>query len=282
MRTVLPRSWRLGVVLSLVALVLGGGAWIRSSAPALAGGGKDIPRVTVTAREGAIDAPAAVPTGVVAITYQNTSRMPFFGVVIRLNEGVTPAAFFAVIEDIEAALRLASVVGGPAFLAPGGSQEIVYDLRAGTHVIVSFEEEADDVISATFRATPPSAANEPPEAVGEIVMGDFFFRAPAIPAGTNRFRVTNSGRQLHHMLVFRLAPGATLQQALAAEEEGIDPVEAGLVAPVNGLSELSPGQSAWPTLSFTPGAYVMICFIEDPATGREHADLGMIQEFTVR
>ena len=49
-----------------------------------------------------------------------------------------------------------------------------------------------------------------------------------------------------------------------------------------GLTEVSPGQVVWPTLTFTPGSYAMVCFVEDPATGQEHVELGMLLEFTVR
>ena len=40
-----------------------------------AGGGKEIPRVTVTLRESGIEAPAAVPTGMVAITSRMRRRI---------------------------------------------------------------------------------------------------------------------------------------------------------------------------------------------------------------
>jgi hypothetical protein len=35
------------------------------------------------------------------------------------------------------------------------------------------------------------------------------------------------------------------------------------------------------TLEFTSGSYVMVCFVEDPATGLPHMALGMVLHFTV-
>ncbi len=282
MRRIPAPSLRLLLSLSLAAIVLGTGAWVHASTPAHAGGGKEIPRVTVTLGERAIEAPATVPTGLVAITFRNATQAPFGGLVVRLNEGVTPAMFLAAGEDVAAASRLATAMGGPVIATPGGSQAITYDLRAGTYLIVAFGEEDAPPVTATVRAAPPAVAEEPPTTVAEIQMGDFFFRAPVIPPGSTTFQVRNIGQQLHHMLVFRLAPGVTLQQALMAEEQGTDPVEAGLVALATGLTEVSPGQVVWPTLTFTPGSYAMVCFVEDPATGQEHVELGMLLEFTVR
>ncbi|HEV2124833.1 MAG TPA: hypothetical protein VGW38_18960 [Chloroflexota bacterium] len=245
-------------------------------------GGKEFVRVPVVAQDGVIEVSATVPTGRVAFAFQNAMSQPFFAGMVRLHPGVTPAEFLATVEDQEAALRLATAVGAPAFLAPEETQEIIYDLPAGSYLIFSFGEDGpESAMVASFQAVPPAMIARPPATVGEIVMRDFSFQAPAIPAGTNTFRVTNAGSQLHHMIVARLAPDLTLQEALAMEEQGIDPVEAGLVQPVKGLSELSPGQSAWPTLTFTPGNYAMICFITDPASGLPHVALGMAQEFTV-
>ena len=282
MRRSTPAALRLTLLLSLAASLLGAGVWARAVATAGAGGGKDLPRVTVVVREGAVDVPAAVPTGLVALTFQNATGEPLFGPLARLNPGATLAALEAAIaaEDFAAVTRLVTAVGGPLGTPPGQSQEVVVNLPPGTYVYFTFAEAGPSI--ATFQAVPPLVASEPPPAAAVIVMGDFFFRAPAIPAGTQTFEVTNTGQQLHHLIVARLAPGLTLAEVFAAEEAGTDPLEAGLVTLVNGLSELSPGQTAWPTLSFTPGTYAMVCFVEDPATGQEHVELGMALEFTVR
>ena len=247
-----------------------------------AGGDKAIPRVTITVREGAIDVPASVPTGFVAFTFQNATGEPLFGPLARLSPGATVAELGAALmaDDFPAFTRLVTAVGSALGTPPGQSQEVVLNLQPGTYVYFTFAEEGPTI--ATFQAMPPPAASEPPRAAGEIVMGDFFFRAPTIPAGTQTFQVTNTGQQFHHMIVARLAPGVTLAEVFAMEEAGTDPLEAGLVMLVNGLSELSPGQAAWSTLSFTPGNYAMVCFVEDPATGQEHVELGMFLEFTVR
>jgi uncharacterized cupredoxin-like copper-binding protein len=47
------------------------------------------------------------------------------------------------------------------------------------------------------------------------------------------------------------------------------------------MNALDVGASGWLTVGLAPGTYVAICIVPDPASGRRHTELGMIQEFTV-
>jgi hypothetical protein len=50
---------------------------------------------------------------------------------------------------------------------------------------------------------------------------------------------------------------------------------------VGGVEALDIGQRQWLPTTLQPGNYVAVCFIPDPATGKPHAALGMLREFTV-
>jgi len=267
----------------LGALVLAGpGHPLRSAGAA---GGKGIPQVTVVVRDGQVDAPRAVPTGLVAITFENRSAAPYTGALLQLNPGVSAAAFSVAIpsEGFAAFRRLvAASLGGPAFVAPGESRVLVVEFGPGTHLLTSTGQDGPPSVQAVIEATPPLVGDVPPVTQGTVVMGDFFFQTPAIAAGTSTIALTNRSRQPHHMLVFRLAAGVTVQQALAAEAQGDDPLESGLLMPATGVETMTPGQTVYPTLTFTPGTYAMVCFVQDPATGLPHVALGMVEEFTVR
>jgi uncharacterized cupredoxin-like copper-binding protein len=258
-----------------------------------------IPQVTVTLYDDRTEAPASVPTGIVAVRYVHAGSAPLSVTLVQLTEGATVEqlrAAFATEGDAAFDRFAAAGLGGPGFFPPGATQEVVHDLAPGGYVIASFpideeesgEAEAPDAaaLAALFRpgftAVPPPAATEPPPSAGTIELGDFFFHAPEIPAGTNTFAVTNVGEQLHHLIVFKLADGLSFADIEAMFAAGEDPFVAGLLASAPGVSELTPGATAWATLSFTSGIYAMLCFIEDEATGQEHADLGMVQPFTVR
>jgi len=267
----------------LAACVLAGpGLPLRSAA---AGDGKDLPQVTVVVRDGQAEAPRAVPTGLVAITFENRSAVPYTGAFLQLNPGVSAATFGAAIasEGFAAFRRLvAGSPGGPAFVAPGESRVLVVEFGPGTYLLTSTGQDGPPSVLAAIEAMPPLVGDVPPVTQGTVVMGDFFFQTPAIAAGTSTIALTNRGQQPHHMLIFRLAPGVTVQQALTAEAQGEDPLEAGLLMPATGVETMSPGQTVYPTLTFTPGTYAMVCFVQDPATGLPHAALGMVEEFTVR
>lgn len=240
------------------------------------------PPISIVVRAGAIAAPPTVPTGPVAVTFENATAGPLFASILRLNPGVTIAEVFAAYEaeDLAAFGRAATVLGGPVGTAVGERQTIVFDFAAGEYTIVAFDQETEVPLVATLRAMPPTATVAP-SPVGVIELGEFFFRLPTVVAGTATYQVTNIGEQLHELVIARLAAGVTLAQVFAAEAMGTDPLEAGLVTLVPGVSEISPGQTAWPTLSFTPGTYVLLCFLPDPATGQEHVALGMVAEVTV-
>jgi hypothetical protein len=45
---------------------------------------------------------------------------------------------------------------------------------------------------------------------------------------------------------------------------------------------LTNGNRSWADFDLRSGGYALACFIPDPATGKEHVDLGMLKTFTVR
>ena len=50
---------------------------------------------------------------------------------------------------------------------------------------------------------------------------------------------------------------------------------------VSGTAGLAPGEVNWLHVSLTPGNYLLMCLVEDPATHREHLQLGMIRRLTI-
>ena len=105
----------------------------------------------------------------------------------------------------------------------------------------------------------------------------FEFEAPA--AGRVSIVMTNDGEETHLMAISRLAEGATLEQALEAE----DPEAEGLLDET--FTDLesdvaNPGGEAVLTGDLEPGTYAMICYLPN-SEGEPHLALGMAEEFTV-
>lgn len=107
-----------------------------------------------------------------------------------------------------------------------------------------------------------------------------------VDAGLTRFKLTNSGKELHEMVLFK--KGDT---DLSFEEifELDDDEAEGLVEEAGGTFAVQ-GQSGYAASELSPGEYVMICFVPtgmtDPTSepaedAPPHFAQGMIQPFTV-
>jgi len=127
------------------------------------------------------------------------------------------------------------------------------------------EEESQD----------PSVTELDPDAAQVAVSATeyaFDFEAPA--AGPTSFTMTNDGEESHIMVVFKLAEGATLDDAL--ESEGSDEfVEEEFESDV-----AAPGAEAVLTTELTAGDWAMICYLPT-AEGEPHFLLGQSEEFTI-
>lgn len=154
-----------------------------------------------------------------------------------------------------------------------------------------------------------------PKADLTIELAEFsFIPSKPIQAGEQMVEVRNSGAQTHEALVMRLVEGMTAEKlvemmtqgppeegaemaaegtpdagATAVDEETADATDSEEEAPpegppftsAGGMTPIVPGRTGFVSLNLTPGNYVLICFIPDPADGAPHLVKGMIQEFTI-
>jgi plastocyanin len=132
----------------------------------------------------------------------------------------------------------------------------------------------------------------------------------SVPAGTT-LTFTNNGAEVHEMVLIHIADGVTesLEELMAMEAEGRDPMAEGLVEIVGGMPLFAaPGTTAEGSLTVeSEGRYVALCFLPQGLTDAsvlelmgpdmnmedlpadvqaimanpQHLALGMIQEFTV-
>ena len=110
---------------------------------------------------------------------------------------------------------------------------------------------------------------------------DYSFTAPAsIRAGAVIFRLTNAGKELHHLSIVRLPEGKTVADYLAAvQAEGHPPAWA---TDVGGPNAAVPGATIDATVTLEPGSYALVCFIPSPGNPMPHLMKGMVRPFTVR
>jgi uncharacterized cupredoxin-like copper-binding protein len=113
----------------------------------------------------------------------------------------------------------------------------------------------------------------------DLGLGEFVFGLDdtTIPSDGNfAFHVNNAGAQNHEVIVFPIPEGMTLEE-LMESEEGPEPVGFKVF--------ITPGQTVDMTFvePLAAGNYALVCFFPDTSSEEmtEHAELGMVKEFTV-
>lgn len=228
-------------------------------------------------------------TGFQPVTLANALDKEYEFTVFRVHAGTT-------VDEVEAGIRevnqtfdgptlakflpLADVIGGSTVAA--GAQQLVYlDLRPGMYVLQVNESESNAnafMVPVTVNDGP---AAEAPAADLEVHFADFHYDFPdVIKAGPQLWHVQNVGSQPHFAVLFKLLPGKTADDLMAAITSGDEntppPAEPG-----GFLEAITAGQSYYVPVDLAPGNYVAVCFIPDLATGVPHAMEGMVDGFTV-
>lgn len=264
------------------------------------------PDVVYKASEYKFEGPTQIQGGWVRVTLENSGKMDHHAMFLRLNDGKTPADLIAAAKTgIPGLLSVSTSVGGPGSISGGQTSTVIMDLAPGMYVVVCVIPDADGVphmakgmalpVEVTMQGA--GAAKEP-VADASIDLVDFKFDnlPAAVTAGHHIWKVTDSGKQLHELVVYKLADGVTMDQVTAILSA---PAPAAAASPmadmgtpaatggapfvaVAGAAPMNPGRINWVDVTFEPGNYFAICFIPDGASGKPHFALGMIMPFTVK
>ena len=118
----------------------------------------------------------------------------------------------------------------------------------------------------------------PPVSVA-VTATDYALAAPdTLPEGAVTFRLTNQGKELHHLWVIRLEQGKSLTDLVAAAKAGNFPAWARSMGGPN--APRPEGGEANATLVLAAGRYVLACGIPSP-DGVPHFMKGMMRPLTV-
>ncbi len=134
------------------------------------------------------------------------------------------------------------------------------------------------VAGATIMACAREAPAPPPPNVVTIVATDYAFGlSDTLPAGVTTFRLANTGAEVHHAVLIKLAEGKTLADFQAAG--GKTPVPEWMSIP-GSPAAIEPNDTSNTTITLTPGQYVLACFIPSP-DGVPHIAKGMVRTIVV-
>lgn len=248
-----------------------------------------IPEVTIKAADFSFDAPAQIEAGLVKVTMVNDGQEPHHAQIVRLNDGVTLEQFQTTLQQDEmAAFPLVSFVGGPGLVDPGLQSQVTLKLNPGQYLLLCFITSHDglphlakgmiqpfEVVEAAGQANVAE-----PKADATVKLLDFSFAMPSeFKAGQQVWQIVNEGEQPHEIMLIKLAEGKTMAdlEAFMQSMAGAPPFTS-----IGGFQGINPGQSGWLNLDLTPGDYVAVCYIPDPASGHAHMELGMTMPFTVK
>jgi hypothetical protein len=238
---------------------------------------------------------SSVPAGRTLIRVTTSGRGAHALMLAHLNPGVTVARFTRALatRDGLAALRLASFQGGiDALPSPGHRWQMVTDLRPGTYAVVDHAENggrpnfARGAIAALHVTATDGTPAAQPRAAGSIAMVDFAFRIrlPQTFHGHGWVRFENRGNAIHRIILLRLDPGVSFEQADAAirAHDDDNPQERPPGQPIELIGAVSPGFVGYLRVDLPPGRYVAACFEADRQTDLvPHTELGMIGHFTI-
>ncbi len=261
-----------------------------AQAPTAAAGAAAIPEVTYQASDFVFSGPDRLTAGLVAITLENTGPSAHHAQMGRIAEGKTLDDLTAALQsnDENAAIAMLEFVGGPNTVEAGQKQRVITNLSPGTYVLLCFVSEEDNVPHVAKGMIKPvqvegTAGNmTEPTADVTATMKDFEFTVPAtVKSGAQTWRVTNEGPQPHEVFMFRLESGKTMDDMMAFFNNP-NPSGPPPFSPAGGIGAISTGKTGWVSFDLEAGDYVALCFVPDPASGKSHAELGMIAQFTAQ
>jgi hypothetical protein len=248
-----------------------------------------------------LDGPEQLEAGFHTFTTQSDGVNGYTINLFRLKEGATLEAFEPAFETVDkafngegdvsvalnAALELADVVIENG-TEPGELQASAGVTLEEGHYVLAYSQDVENGPSTSYYKPLEVVASDAPAVAPEadvtVQFVDFAFALPPdIKTGEHMWEVVNHGKELHHMVVFKLKEGKTLEefQTFMDSEEGEPPFEETGGAY---FGILSPERSAYKTMNLAPGNYIAICYMPDHAVGGDgapHFTHGMVQAFTV-
>ncbi len=262
--------------------------------------------VSLTATEYSFGAPDTVPSGWTTFRLANHGAEVHYGHIVQLEPGRTVRelvdAYAEAIRTSGPRPKWVTRFGGPGGTGPGDSSSVTQYLEPGSYVwICPVEDSAGTphfskgefkpfvVRAASTRAADREAA---PAAGTVIRLADFSFALDVpVRAGRHTIRVENAGIEPHDLVVWKLAPGKTLEDVQLAlnPERARRPDQAGEPVPsleslgsgAGGIAAIRPEMEVFFEANFTPGEYVLVCMATAP-DGRSHIEHGMIRQVSVR
>lgn len=275
-------------IVLLIALVSGCGGGTTTSGPARAATSGAF---RIVATDGIFDAPHRLSAGLRHIVFENHGTSQHEAQLIRLPDGMTPAAYFAAVKAGTTFPEGALDYSGAGLTAPGESVEIWLRVDPGNYMVICWNGK--HVRPAHMLTVVADGAPDDPAPKEDVVLRliDYRFEFDrAIQKGTRVIRVETPGPSMHEVDIFRMRNDATLADLERWYKEEDHALPHAQPTPADAMGGLSDRHDihgvGWLRRDFAPGRYVFTCHLPMPSSGNgapqvSHADVGMIREIVV-
>ena len=254
---------------------------------------KNIPVVTVHAKEFAFVSPPTIAPGQVTIRLVNDGKQLHHITVLKLEKGKTFADFEKGLKANKLDPATLTSVGGPNAAVPGSTIEATLTLEPGNYVIACFipspGEETPHAMKGMYKSLVVSAGGvqqagsataAAPVPDTHLELKDYTFKlSKPLTAGKHTIHVMNAAAQDHEVVLVRLAPGKHATDFSSWAMTGMKGPPPAM--PMAGMAALAKDRTGVFTENFTPGTYGIVCFVSDAKDHKPHAEHGMTAEFTV-
>lgn len=248
----------------------------------------------IIATDSGFEAPATLSAGLRHIVFENRGSTIHEAMLVKLPDGMTPAAYVDRIRHGQLFPEGALDYSGAGLASPGDAVEIWTRVDPGHYVLICWNgDHATTVPLRAFTVLADGSPDDtPPKEDAVLKMEDFRFELHGrLRSGSRVIRVETPGPSMHEVDIFRLRgdhTAADVNRWRKREDSGSPSETTGPADALGGLLDSHDiKRVSWLRRNFRPGRYVLHCEMPmDPAAaaGRvdvTHADAGMVQEFEV-
>jgi hypothetical protein len=248
----------------------------------------------IIATDSGFEAPATLSAGLRHIVFENRGSTIHEAMLVKLPDGMTPAAYVDRIRHGQLFPEGALDYSGAGLTSPGEAVEIWTRVDPGHYVLICWNgDHATTVPLRAFTVLADGSRDDtPPKEDAVLKLEDFRFELHGrLRSGSRVIRVETPGPSMHELDIFRLRGDHTavdVNRWRKREDSGSPSETTGPADALGGLLDSHDiKRVSWLRRNFPPGRYVLHCEMPmDPATaaGRvdmTHADAGMVQEFEV-
>jgi hypothetical protein len=245
----------------------------------------------IIATDSGFAAPARLSAGLRHIVFENRGSTIHEAMLVKLPDGMTPAAYVEQVRHGHLFPRGALDYSGAGLTSPGESIEIWTRVDPGRYVLICWNgDHATTVPVHAFTVLADGSPDDiPPKADAVLKLTDFRFELQgALSSGTRVIRVETPGPSMHEVDIFRLRGDHTAADVNGWRKHDDSGMPTETADALGGLLDSHDiRRVSWLRRDFRPGRYLLHCEMPmDPTAmagkvGATHADAGMMQEFSV-